>query len=242
MKWLKRTGNYKVHHNTKKRPIEVYALEKQHLKQVSGTYIFEDIFDTSITRTIHKDNVIRYDGNRYSVPLGTYRKGAPNIAYVDKDEDDLYIRLQRNGQILAKHKIAEGSGAVISDPFHRKRNHTKRDLLIQQIEGMLENKEASEWLIGMLTKQYPRHLIDQLKVVQTVILKYPSFMIESINELKRLRLTSANDLRDIAISLEMESRKEKRGSGVVNEKYKDLVAPERKENIYLSVLQGGGNK
>jgi DNA modification methylase len=83
MRWLKRTGNYKVHHNTKKRPFEVYALEKQHLQKVSGTYIFEDIFVSSITRNINKDNVIRFDGNRYSVPLGTYRKGAQNIAYVE---------------------------------------------------------------------------------------------------------------------------------------------------------------
>ena len=147
MRWLKRTGNYKVHHNTKKRPIEVYALEKQHLQKVSGTYIFEDIFVSSITRTIHKDNVIRFDGNRYSVPLGTYRKGSPNIAYVDTDKEYLYIRLQQNGQVLAKHKIAEGSGSVISDPSHRKRNQTKRDLLIQQIEGMLDDKESAKWLI-----------------------------------------------------------------------------------------------
>lgn len=41
MKWLERTGNYKVHHNIKKRPFEVHALEKQHLQKVSGTYIFE---------------------------------------------------------------------------------------------------------------------------------------------------------------------------------------------------------
>jgi hypothetical protein len=72
---VKRTGNYKVHHNTKKRPFEVHPLEKQHLQKVSGTYIFEKIFDTSITRKVHKDNVNRFDGNRYSVPLGTYRKG-----------------------------------------------------------------------------------------------------------------------------------------------------------------------
>lgn len=242
MKWLKRTGNYKVHHNTKKRPVEVYALEKQHLQQVSGTYIFEDIFDSSITRTISKDNVIRYDNNRYSVPRGTYRKGAPNIAYVDSDGEYLYIRLQKNGEILAKHKIAEGIGDVISDPSHRNRTQTKRDLLIQQIEGMLDDNEATEWLVGMLAKQYPRHLIDQLKVVQSVILKYPSFVMEAINELKRLRLTSANDLRDIAISLEIEGRKERKDTSSVNEKYKNMVAPERKEDIYLSVLQGGGNR
>lgn len=81
MRWLTRTGNYKVHHNTKKRPFEVHALEKQHLQKVSGTYLLKDIFVTSITRTIHKDNVIRFNGNRYSVPLGTYRQGSSNIEY-----------------------------------------------------------------------------------------------------------------------------------------------------------------
>lgn len=242
MRWLKRTGNYKVHHNTKKRPVEVYALEKQHLQKVSGTYIFEDIFDSSITRTIHKDNVIRFDGNRYSVPRGTYRKGAPNIAYVESDEEHLYIRLQKNGQVLAKHKISEVKGEVISDPSHRKRNQTKRDLLIQQIESMLEDKESAKWLVELLAEQYPRHLIDQLKVVQSVILKYPSFVEEAINEMRRLRLTSANDLRDIALSLEIQGRKKKKDTGSLNGKYKDLVAPERKEDIYLSILQGGGNR
>jgi transposase len=242
MKWLKRTGNYKVHHNTKKRPIEVYALEKQHLQKVSGTYIFEDIFDSSITRTIQKDNVIRFDGNRYSVPLGTYRKGSPNIAYVNTDKEHLYIRLKQNGQVLAKHKIAKEAGNVISDPSHRQRSNTKRDLIVQQIEGMLDDKDSSKWLVELLAEHYPRHLVDQLKVVQSVILKYPAFVDEAINEMRRLRLTSANDLRDIALSLEIQSRKKRKDTGALNEKYKNLVAPERKEDIYFSILQGGGNR
>ncbi|WP_251026953.1 transposase [Bacillus sp. ISL-46] len=101
--WLKRTGNYKVHHNTKKRPSEVHALEKQHLKKVSGTYIFENVLVSSITRMIQKDNVIRFEGNRYSVPQGTYRTDAPNIAYLQVDEGWLYIRLKQTGTVLAKH-------------------------------------------------------------------------------------------------------------------------------------------
>ena len=36
LKWLERTGNYKVHNTTKKRPFEVFLLEKQHLKKVSS--------------------------------------------------------------------------------------------------------------------------------------------------------------------------------------------------------------
>lgn len=107
---------------------------------------------------------------------------------------------------------------------------------------MLDDKESVTWLVGLLTEQYPRHLVDQLKVVQSVILKYPAFIEEAMDEMRRLRLTSANDLRDIAISLEIQGRKNNKGSVALNEKYKDLVAPERKEDIYFSVLQGGGTR
>jgi hypothetical protein len=60
--------------------------------------------------------------------------------------------------------------------------------------------------------------------------------------MKRLRLTSANDLRDIAITLEIHSRKKHKETGIPNEKYKELVAPERREDIYFSVLQGRANQ
>ncbi|WP_368502778.1 IS21 family transposase (plasmid) [Alkalihalophilus sp. As8PL] len=239
IRWLKRTGNYKIHHNIKKRPFEVHALEKQHLQQISGTYMFENIFDSSITRTIQKDNVIRYEGSRYSVPIGTYRKDSSNIAYVETDGEFLHIRLQQNGSVLARHRLAKESGTIISDPTHRERSQTKREGLILQIKEMIQDNELVEWLLSILTEQYPRHLNDQLKVVQSVILKYPLHVEEAIREMKRLRLTSANDLRDIAISIEMQTRKNTNKIGVVNEKYKDLVAPERTEDIYISVLQGG---
>ncbi|WP_230474404.1 hypothetical protein [Calidifontibacillus erzurumensis] len=113
---------------------------------------------------------------------------------------------------------------------------------MKQIESMLEDKELVKWLIELLSEQYPRHLIDQLKVVQSVILKYPFFVEEAIHEMRRLRLTSANDLRDIAQSLEIQGQKKRNTTGVLNEKYKDLIAPERKEDIYFSILQGGGNQ
>lgn len=238
MKWLDRTGNYKIHHNTKKRPVEVYALEKQHLQKVSGTYIFEEIYHSSITRTIQKDNVIRF----YTVPVGTYRKGSSNIAYIEKNGGDLFIRLQQNGQVLAKHKIAEGKGVIVSNPAHRQRKQTKRELLIQHLEEMLGKTDAVEWLIHQILEEYPRHAIDQLKIVQSVALNHPSFIKNAINEMRRLKLKSANDLRDIAMTLEIQSQKKSKNTGSINKKYKDLVAPERKEDIYFNILQGGGSR
>ena len=237
--WLKRTGNYKVHHNIKKRPSEVHALEKQHLKKVSGTYIFKDVLLTSITRTIHKDNVIRYEGNRYSVPKGTYRPGGPNIAYVFLEEENLVVRLKQTGEIIAKHRISSGKGLIISDPSHREIGLSKRETLIRQIKDVFEDKENIEWLILQLIDRYPRHLVDQLKVIQGSIEKYPSFSEQALDEMKKLNMTSANDFRDIAYSLSMQYQRKANLAPRSNEKYKDISAPERTEDIHIRVLAGG---
>lgn len=240
IRWLKRTGNYKVHHNTKKRPFEMHALEKQHLQKVSGTYIFEKVFMSSITRKIQKDNVIRYEGSRYSVPLGTFRRDSSNIAHVQVDKERLYIRLQQNGEIIAKHLLSNERGANVIGENHRSRNMNRRDQLVHEVRSMIEDATIADWLVETLEKHYPRHMTDQLKVVQNVFLQYPSTAGQAIYELKRLRLFSANDLRDIALSLEIESSKNKpKHQGTVNEKYKKLVAPERTDDTYIKVLQGG---
>lgn len=239
LKWLDRTGNYKVHHNTKKRPFEVHALEKQQLQKVNGSYTFENISTINITRTIHKDNVIRFDGNRYSVPLGTFQSGSKNIANVSVSGERLRISLQSNGSTIAVHKLSKEKGKVITNPKHRQRSQTKRDKLAGQVIEKLTDKENSAWLIETLQEHYPRHFIDQLKVVFKAIEKYPTHIDEAVKEMKRLELTSANDLRDIAISLEIEDGKERVKKEVINEKYKDIVAPERNQDIYMRVLQGG---
>src|SRR5699024_9454160 len=69
--WLERTGNFKTHHTIKKRPIEVFALEKQHLRPASSPIVsyLDGDYESSITRTVRKDNTIWYKSNRYSVPL-----------------------------------------------------------------------------------------------------------------------------------------------------------------------------
>ncbi len=242
MNWLKRTGNYKIHHNTKKRPFEVHALEKQHLQKINTNYIFENVSSLNITRKIHKDNVIRFEGNRYSVPLGTFQNGKENIAYVSVTDEFLSIFLHPNSKPIAKHKLSKDKGSVITDPDHRKRTQTRKDALAQEIVNLLANSEDSEWLIKILLEHYPRHVIDQYKVVIKTIDKYPGYVNDAVKEMKRLGLTSANDLRDIAISLEIRRNKQLPQKEVINEKYKDITAPERNQDIYLKVLQGGSVK
>lgn len=103
----------------------------------------------------------------------------------------------------------------------------------------MDNTELAAWLVDTLQRQYPRHLIDQLKIVLKSAEQYPLHINDAIRELNRLGLTSANDLRDIAVSLDIQAGRHRTKLAVINEKYKDITAPERHPDIYLKVLQGG---
>ena len=116
--WLERTGNYKVHHTTKKRPVEVHALEKQYLKPVSTMFSFESNHDSSIARTVHKDNIIMYQSNRYSLPLGTYRPKGDNKVYMEISENDLIIRATPQGEVFANHSLCLAKGQLIKNKQH----------------------------------------------------------------------------------------------------------------------------
>lgn len=116
--WLKRTGNYNVHFTIKKRPVEVQALEKQHLKLFSSLLSYESNHGSSISRTIHKDSVIKYKSNRYSLPIGTYRLRGNNTVYIQVREMELIIRATPEGDVLAKHILCLGTGQLIKNRHH----------------------------------------------------------------------------------------------------------------------------
>ena len=116
---------------------------------------------------------------------------------------------------------------------------TKRDQRITQVFEALDDTELAAWLVDTLQSQYPRHIVDQLKIVLKSAKQYPQHITAAVKELKRLGFTSANDLRDIAISLDIQQGKQLSRQTVINEKYKDMTAPERQPDVYLKVMQGG---
>ena len=66
--WLRRTANHDIHGTTKKRPDEVFALEKEYLIPVSE-FSFVSAINESISYPVRKDNIVLYKGNRYRVPV-----------------------------------------------------------------------------------------------------------------------------------------------------------------------------
>jgi transposase len=197
--WLKRTGNYNVHHTTKKRPVEVHALEKQHLKPVSSLFSYENNLGSSITRTVHKDNIIKYKSNRYSVPLGTYRPRGDNKVYLEVKGEELIIRGDLQGEVLAKHTLSHGKGELIKNRQHSKDRSKGIQAYKETIVRQFEDQEKAQKFINEVAQLYPRYIRDQLQTIQYVISHFRSEIEEALAICIENQLWSANDFRDVAL-------------------------------------------
>ncbi|MGG4511940.1 hypothetical protein ABEP00_19365 [Heyndrickxia sporothermodurans] len=195
---MKRTGNYNVQHTTKKRPVEVHALEKQHLTPVSSLLSFESNLVNSITRTVHKDNIIRYKSNRYSVPLGTYRPRGDNTVYIETQGEELIIRADLQGEILAKHSICHGKGELIKNRQHTRDRSKGIQAYKETIVRQFKDQDKALKFVNEVALQYPRYVRDQFQVIQYAITHFRLQIDEALAVCIKEQLWSANDLRDIA--------------------------------------------
>jgi transposase len=201
LRWLDRKGNYQVHHTIKKRPFEVFALEKPHLQKISRLLGFEEQHASSITRTVHKDNIIKYRSNRYSVPLGTYQPGGANEVFLTIEKDQLLIRQEAKGDLLAVHTIAEGKGVLVKNPHHARDRSLGIPAYKQTIRQSFSKEEDISLFLKELSTRYPRYIRDQLHVLWESIQRYEEVAEEALKRCMQENLWSANAFRDVATYL-----------------------------------------
>ncbi len=205
-KWLERTGNYKVHQTTKKRPFEVFLLEKQHLRKISSPLsLLESNPVEIITRNVNKDNTIRFKSNRYSVPVGTYTKCSQ--VGIKNDRQQLIIMNLSTGEILAKHAISLEKGKLIKNPNHKRDRSRTIDTLKQYVLTLFPKTEASRLYIEEICRIYGRYRRDQLLLLQKVAEENPEWISASLNKCIREKLYSANAFRDVVDYLKREQAK-----------------------------------
>ena len=197
LKWLVRTGNYKVHNTTKKRPFEVFLLEKQHLQKVSSLLsVLESNHTEIITRNVSKDNTVRYASNRYSVPIGTYTK-YPEV-HLAANTQVLKILAPSTGEIIAEHTISKEKGKLIKNINHgRDRSSSLNDL--QQNVLKLFPFEGAEQYIHDVCHTYGRYRRDQLLLFKKVATENPEWISLALDKCIQEKLYSANEFRDVVV-------------------------------------------
>ena len=153
--WLERTGNYNVHNTIKKRPFEVFALEKKHLRKASPSLSkYESCDNQSITRNVNKDNTIRYKSNRYSVPVGTY--STCKQVKIQISEQKLIIANGETGEIIATHKESQEKGKLIKNKNHLRDRSKSIDQLKQKALKLITHNQSNDF-VEKVCQKYGRY-------------------------------------------------------------------------------------
>jgi transposase len=169
--WLDRTGNGKTHKTTKKVPSKVFEFEREHLRPI----LFKEkhFSDSSISRTVRKDNTILYCSNRYSLPLGTYTKHKE--VGIILNEDKLIIYNEFYDYIITEHKINLSKGQLIKLSEHKRDRETTLNKFEEKLLTLLkESDHHDQWGLHLkeVRRRKPRYYRDQLSVLDQLLKEY----------------------------------------------------------------------
>ena len=146
---------------------------------------------------MRKDNTILYKGNRYSVPLGTYRP--EKKVRLCMQEEMLRIVDSQTASLLAEHHLAQGRGLLIKSRSHRRDNTMVIDELQEKALECLGKTATAQKLIATIRKEKSRYARGQFQLLRKIAGKYSADIVQqSIAECLRLNLISAVACRDVA--------------------------------------------
>ncbi|MFP7473382.1 IS21 family transposase [Niallia taxi] len=236
LKWLERTGNFKVHNTTKKRPYEVFLLEKQHLRKISNPLSYESNYTEIITRNVRKDNTVHFKSNRYSVPVGTYTRQV--IVHIHIADYVLKICDPSTGEIIAEHSISQDKGRLVKNRNHSRERSKSLDLLRQELIALLAHEKATNY-IDKVSKDYGRYRRDQFTLIKKVAQENKEWVHLALEKCIDEGLYSANSFRDVVGFLKQTSLDQQHR--IIEESDKipiDIEVQTRGMDQYLQLMGG----
>jgi hypothetical protein len=237
--WLDRTGNAKRHGITKKIPAEVFEQERLFLKPVPSTIEFSEGI---LTRTVHKDNKIFYDGNRYTVPLGTYSPGREVIIKVKGDE--LIISDAIDHYVIAEHTLSKGKGELVKNNNHRRDTSTKLDDIQEALWKKLNGTDEAGVFLTQIRSLKPRYARDQFALIDKTMDAHDQIAIwNALNYCLTHSLFSAVEFKNAAeyfkARLETAAAEAPQAGNVIS--FDSAVAVSKKRDLaeYAKAARGG---
>jgi hypothetical protein len=228
----------------------VFSLEKQHLRPVIKNINFTNKYENSITRSVHKDNTIRYLSNRYSLPLGTFSK-YETVGVKESEDQHLLIYIAETGELIAKHKIPDGKGQLMKDRNHTRDRTKGIDAYIDTVANQFKDMEVAYRYLNTLREKYPRYIRDQLQIILKEIKQNSDDLLSAaLEECVRRKLYSATDFSDIVQYL----KRQRQVHDTVNDNAENVSplnsltgwimeteASKRKVDTYTVLLEGDSN-
>ena len=240
--WLKRTANHDEHGTTKRRPDEVFALEKEYLIPVSE-YSFASATNESISYPVRKDNIVLYKGNRYRVPVGTYHEGIRVYMIINDDTDEVAITDMITGEIYATHAVCHDKGQLVGKAS-RVRDKSKTILAQEEtLKELFDNDSLVGPFLDHIHQEKPRYYRDQLAVIKKLFEEWnKEDILKGIQYCSDKALYSAGELKSSIIYLTQDKLDEykvnSRDGTTLPEKYRGDKTELRSLSVYEDTLNG----
>lgn len=235
--WLERTANARVHGTTKKIPAKVFEQERLFLKPVPASI---KVYTNIITRVVHKNNTIFYEGNRYSLPLGTYQPG--RVVTLDVVDEVLKIRDGFDGYLIDEHRLSKNKGELIRNNNHKRDTSEKLDSIQDGLFQALGATEDAHVFLKQVRILKPRYARDQFGLIEkTVQAQSPITVAKALQYCVTHSLFSAVELRNAAQYFEARLEQEQKE---LNQNPKvTLLGTAKKRSLseYEGALKGGDN-
>lgn len=245
--WLVRRGNGKIHNTTKKIPAKIFIEERKMLTPISEIITTAERYKDKDLRTVQKGNIIDFQGNRYSVPLGTYKNEGKKVLVKVQNSEVTIVDIE-TGMIITKHQLSVAKGMLVSKPSHRKSNNTSTDELMKKVINNFENKKLAKVFIEKIKFEKARYIRDQLTVIDACVIQYSKTILNTaLIRAYDNSLFSAIEFRDLcAIIFNEESSDIAVETDVVNTPLSDetkiklasITAEKRNLNEYITILEG----
>jgi hypothetical protein len=195
--WLNRTGNAKVHETTFLVPESEWLIEKEYLNPFLALPLTPD---EGKPYGVRQDNVIRFRGNRYTLPTGSYL--GPKTQVRLRIEGTSLLVHTMGGQHLATHEISLEKGKLIANPNHHRDTSAKLDILQANLLARFTNTEKAGIILKEIRKRFPRHARDQFSQIQKTIADQPENLIRDTMEYCfDHSVSSCGEFKDVFIHL-----------------------------------------
>lgn len=192
LNWLERTGNVMVHNTTRRVPQEQWLKEQPYL--ITWHPLFPQTREEG--HRVLKTNTVKYRGNSYSVPFGTYKNDETRV-HLKEDGSHLIVSDQ-SGQTITTHQIPAGVGNNIINNHHRRDTSIRLDQLRTRVKDCFRHSPNILCFVERIDQRYPRYVRDQLSAILSLAERYGTVASEkALDFCVHNELFSANDFKSL---------------------------------------------
>ena len=226
--WQQDTANVRLHGTTRKRPVDLYAFEKDKLTPLAA-----NDYDTSVVIALKstKDCRVKFDANTYSVPYQYAVRGLTLKADGDT------VRIYNDTTLIAEHRRSYEKYLSIEDPGHYEgllamkknaRRYKVRDMFL------ILGRDCEAYLAGMVTSELNiSHHIE--KILEMADIYGKTEVLGAINHALRHGAFGSSYIKNIIL----QKRAKRHEKGVINpisikgsDEFAGMSVEERDLNLY----------